>query len=389
MFLPVGDSPNPRGVAWVNWALIVANVLVFLALSPLMGQPADPYSDAAQDYLRVLVGEGRVSEADAPSVLRGLTAYDLLVWERGFQPGNPTLLGLFAAMFLHGGLLHLAGNMLFLWIYGDNVEHHLGRLRYLAVYLGTGLAAAAGDALLRWGSLVPSVGASGAISGVLGCYFVWFPYNRVRVLALLFPFYAGVVELPARLILGAYVLLDNLLPVVLAAGEGGVSHGAHLGGFFAGAGLAWAMFSSPGEEGRRGAAPRRDAAESGIERALAAGRAEEAAEQALSLPRALSVGRIPAGAWLELGRGLEARGEARRALAAYERALGERDRWTAAGAHLGAARVLLGSGYGTAAYQHLVAALEAGPSAAEEAEARGLLRRLAGDSRSIPGGFLG
>lgn len=388
MFLPVGDSPNPRGVAWVNWALIVANVLVFLALSPLMGQPADPYSDAAQDYLRVLVEEGRVSEAEAPAVLRGLTAYDLVVWERGFQPGRPTLIGLLAAMFLHGGFMHLAGNMLFLWIYGDNVEHHLGRLRYLAVYLGTGVAAAAGDALLRWGSLVPSVGASGAISGVLGCYFVWFPYNRVRVLALLFPFYAGVVELPARLILGAYVLLDNLLPVVLAAGEGGgVSHGAHLGGFFAGAGLAWALFSSPGEGDRRGA-PRRDAAESGIERALAAGRAEEAAEQALSLPRALSVGRIPAGAWLELGRGLEARGEAGRALAAYERALGERDRWTAAAAHLGAARVLLGSGYGTAAYQHLVGALEAGPTAAEEAEARRLLQRLAGDSRSIPRGFL-
>jgi membrane associated rhomboid family serine protease len=387
VFLPVGDSPNPKGVAWVNWTLIGLNVAVFLLLAPLLGQPADPWSDAAQQYLDALVREGRVAQEDAPRVLRGLSAYDLVVWEWGFHPARPSPLSLLAAMFLHGGLAHLLGNMLFLWIYGDNVEHHLGRVSYVVAYLGTGVAAAAGDALLRWGSLVPSVGASGAISGVLGCYFVWFPHNRVRVLAVLFPLWAGVVEVPARLVLGMYVLLDNLLPVLIDGGAGGVSHGAHIGGFAAGALLAWAVVRSPAAASPRVSGARTPGLASAFEQALASGRVDEAAELALGLPRSATVGRIDAAGWLELARRLEARGEARPALAAYERALGERDRWTAAAAHLGAARVLIAGGYPTAAYQHLEDVLDGAPTAAEAAEARRLLQVLVERTRSVPRRF--
>ena len=386
MFLPVGDSPNPKGVAWVNWTLIALNVVVFLLLFPLMGQVADPYSDAAQQYVRVLIQEGRITHGQAGEVLKGLTVYDLVVWEWGFHPGRPGLGGLLAGMFLHGGLMHLAGNMLFLWIYGDNVEHHLGRVGYVATYLGTGVAAAAGDAFLRWGSLVPSVGASGAISGVLGCYFVWFPHNRVRVLAVLFPFWAGVVEVPARLVLGAYLLLDNLLPVLLVGGDGGVSHGAHIGGFAAGALLAWTIVSSP-SRASTASGVHRSARSGAFEQALAGGRAGEAAELGLSLPRSLTVGRLPAAEWLRLGQRLEAAGELRPALAAYERALGERDRWSEAAARLGAARVLIAGGYPTAAWQHLEEALDGAPTEAEAAEARRLIQVLAARSRTLPRRF--
>jgi hypothetical protein len=141
-------------------------------------------------------------------------------------------------MFLHANFMHLAGNMLFLWIYGDNCEHRLGRLLYLAIYLLTGAAATLSFALFASGSLTPLVGASGAISGVLGLYFLLFPRNQVKVFILLFPIFFNVILLPARWVLGFYVVIDNLLPFLGGIGSG-VAYGAHLGGFFAGLAAAW------------------------------------------------------------------------------------------------------------------------------------------------------
>lgn len=237
MFIPIGDSPNPRKTPWVTWTLIAVNVGVFLLLLPLHYQQADPSSQAAQAYAWVLQEERGVS---GMAVLRQLSAYDALVFAYGFKPAAPSLLDLLTGMFLHGGWMHLFGNMLFLYIYGDNVEARLGRVGFLAAYVGTGLAAGLGDGLLRLGSAIPSVGASGAISGVLGFYFIWFPRNQVRVLVFAFPFLVTVVELSARLVLGFYLVVDNLLPLFLAGGAGGIAYGAHIGGFVAAAGLAWA-----------------------------------------------------------------------------------------------------------------------------------------------------
>ncbi len=192
-FLPLRDHPNPEGFRpWVTWALIAVNVAVF--------------------------------------VLATSTA-TLNAW--GFRPGQPEAADVFTSMFLHAGVLHLAGNMLFLWIYGDNVEHRLGHGRFLLAYLATGAAAVAGHAALTPDSLVPMVGASGAISGVLGFYFLWFKHHRVEVLGAVFPFWFGRIHVPARVLLGAYVVLDNLLPLLTTTG-GSVAYGAHLGGFFAG-----------------------------------------------------------------------------------------------------------------------------------------------------------
>ncbi|MXY16317.1 MAG: rhomboid family intramembrane serine protease, partial [Acidobacteria bacterium] len=141
MFLPLGDEPNPRGVPWVTYGLITANVAVYLLISlPLSFTRADPTDPALAAYIGVLLEQfgGRLSPAE---LVGQVSAYDLVVFTHGFRPADPHLAALFTSLFLHAGFLHLAGNMLFLWIYGDNVEHRLGQVRYLAAYLATGVAA--------------------------------------------------------------------------------------------------------------------------------------------------------------------------------------------------------------------------------------------------------
>jgi membrane associated rhomboid family serine protease len=240
MFLPIGDHPNPRGVAPMTILLIFINAAVFvmvtLPLSAVAPSPGDPRLTA---YLQALAGS-LPPGTSLSSVMQQLSVYDLVVFEYGFRPAVPSVLSLFAAMFLHGGLIHVAGNMLFLWIYGDNVEHRLGSLWFLFWYLATGVAATLSHALLFTKSALPMVGASGAISGVLGFYFVWFPRNYVRFLVLL-PFFFHVVLVPAWVALGLYLLVDNLLPFFVAPSGAGVAYGAHIGGFIAGAIAAWIM----------------------------------------------------------------------------------------------------------------------------------------------------
>jgi membrane associated rhomboid family serine protease len=176
MFLPIGDQPNARGVPVVNYALIAANVAAFLFITlPLAHQQPDVLDPAVQELLRQLLRHG--AEADLETLAaaaRRISAYDLFLFRWGFRPADPSPLALLTSMFLHAGWLHLLGNVLYLWIYGDNVEHRLGPLRYLIAYLVTGALAALGySALLPAGAgSIPMVGASGAISGVLGFYFV-------------------------------------------------------------------------------------------------------------------------------------------------------------------------------------------------------------------------
>ena len=137
MFLPLGDAPNPRGVPWVTYGLIAANVAVYLFVSlPLSLTRPDPSDPAVLEYVRLLLD---VMPGVSPAELvQQITAYDLFVLDHGFRPVAPQPVDLLASMFLHAGFMHLAGNMLFLWIYGDNVEHRLGPGRYLLAYLLTG-----------------------------------------------------------------------------------------------------------------------------------------------------------------------------------------------------------------------------------------------------------
>lgn len=238
MIIPLGDAPNPRGfTAWVTWLLIAANVAIYLWMLPLGFErpaPDDPTLRAWVDALSHVGADG-VARLARPGreLIESLTRYDLVLFEHGFRPGAPAVDDLFSAMFLHAGLSHLFGNMLFLWIYGDNIEHRLGRLGYLALYLGGGVAATLAFASFAANPAMPLVGASGAISAVLGAYLAFFPHNDVRLWLVFFPFISRTVSLPAWVVLGAYVVFDNLLPWI-SGGDGGVAHGAHLGGFMAG-----------------------------------------------------------------------------------------------------------------------------------------------------------
>jgi membrane associated rhomboid family serine protease len=138
------------------------------------------------------------------------------------------------SMFLHAGFAHLLGNMVFLWIFGNNVEDATGHPRFLLFYLACGVAAALSHILTRPGSTVPMVGASGAISGVLGAYFLLYPHARIVTLVLL-GFFAQTVRIPAFFFLGLWFLMQ-LFPAFLSVGGdgGGVAWFAHIGGFVAG-----------------------------------------------------------------------------------------------------------------------------------------------------------
>ncbi len=236
MFFPLGDEPNPRGRAYVNWTLIAANVVIFLlTAAPMMAQAADPADPLFGEYMQFL--RRRAPDLAAQALAGQISAYDLFVFHWGYRPGSPSLTTVFTSMFMHGGWAHLFGNMLFLYIFGDNVEHRMGRAGYLVTYLACGAAATFFFALMAGDSQTPLVGASGAISGVLGLYFVWFPRNVVKTV-----FFFQLVRLPSRLVLGSYLIIDNILPFVTrGAGSGGVAHGAHIGGFIAGFLLAWGL----------------------------------------------------------------------------------------------------------------------------------------------------
>ena len=239
MFLPIGDTPNPENYRpWVNHLLISINVSLYLFVA-LPASLAAPDINSAEffeymGYLSKLVGQ-----QFSPEMVADVTsAYDIYVFKHGFRPSEPALSSLVYSMFLHGGFGHLAGNMLFLWIYGDNVEHRLGHKRYFVLYLVWGVVATLSYGLFTSNGDAPLVGASGAISGVLGYYFLLFPRNQVKVFVFFFPFIMNVVLVPARIVLGFYLILENVVPALIGSASS-VAYGAHIGGFLAG--LAFAL----------------------------------------------------------------------------------------------------------------------------------------------------
>ena len=145
----------------------------------------------------------------------------------------PPTLTVFTSMFMHGGWMHLIGNMLYLWIFGNNIEDSMGHVRFVIFYLLCGVAAVFAQALPNTDSTIPMIGASGAISGVLGAYLLLFPRAHVLVLIPL-GFYAHTTRLPAMVVLGFWFLLQLLNSALADPGQGGVAFGAHIGGFIAG-----------------------------------------------------------------------------------------------------------------------------------------------------------
>ena len=137
MIFPIGDSPNPRNYTpWVTWTLMAINVLVFVCFTlPMAWVGVEASDPRVAEWLHALAPNAQV---DVALFASQLSAWDLFVFEHGFRASDPSVVDLLTAMFMHAGLPHLAGNMLFLWIYGDNVEHRLGRWGFLLTYLGTG-----------------------------------------------------------------------------------------------------------------------------------------------------------------------------------------------------------------------------------------------------------
>jgi membrane associated rhomboid family serine protease len=383
LLLPLSDAPNPGGRPYVTYGLIAANILVYALVSlPLGTRPPDTRSTAFRAYVDV-VRDQLPPGVPLRAALANTSAYDLYVFEHGYKPAEPQFADLFYSLFLHGGFLHLFGNMLFLWIYGDNVEYRLGRWAYLLAYLATGVAATLFFSLFALDSPVPLVGASGAISGVLGFYFLWFPRNTVRLFVFLFPFFMNVVAVPARLVLGVYLLLDNVLPFLISSGGGGgVAHGAHIGGFAAGLAGAWLLE-------RRGTNSRRagytsdvvidEAPEPVVEAAIGQGDMARTAKAYFALPAEQARRALKPDESLALGDWLAANGHGDAALVVYRRHLRDYPAHaTAAAAHLGAGLVQLEQlGQVAPAYQHFLDALDLNPDAERAARARAALSRIA------------
>lgn len=211
--IPLRDSIRSRSFPALTVAIILANLGVFLWELGL--------SDAALEQAIQRYGVVPARLGAALSQGTGL-------------PGE--LATLVSSMFLHGGLMHFLGNMWFLWIFGDNVEDRLGRVRFFSFYLMCGLAAAASQALLDPASQVPMIGASGAIAGVLGAYLRWYPSARVQTLVPIF-ILIQILEIPAAFFLGLWFLIQVLSSL---GGDVGVAWWAHIFGFIAGFTLALA-----------------------------------------------------------------------------------------------------------------------------------------------------
>jgi membrane associated rhomboid family serine protease len=211
--IPIRDTILARRTAWVVRMLLVANVAAF-ALELQQG----PAIEAAIYRFGVVPSHWLVS---APG--------DVLSWPQLF-------LTLITSQFLHGGFLHLASNVLYLWIFGDNVEDRLGRARFLLLYVGSGVIAAVTQILVTPNSSIPMVGASGAIAGVLGAYLLLFPSARIVTLIPI-GFFMETVELPAFLFLGFWFLLqwiEGVTTIGQVADVGGIAFWAHIGGFISG-----------------------------------------------------------------------------------------------------------------------------------------------------------
>jgi rhomboid family protein len=215
--IPLRDANPVRRTPIVTIAIIVACVVAF-------AYRLGAESNAGQNGVEELFFQFGLVPAQ-------LTA----AWRAGQIFGEETL-AIFTSMFLHVNLIHLVGNLIYLWIFGNNIEDRLGRLGYVLFYLGGGVAAAFAQIAIDPNSEVPMVGASGAISAVLGAYIVLFP--RARVLSLVFlGFFYQLIEVPALIVLGlwfALQLIDGIGSLGLAGAEGGVAFFAHIGGFVAG-----------------------------------------------------------------------------------------------------------------------------------------------------------
>lgn len=223
MLFPIGDDDRElSGPAKVTWTIFAANVLLFIY------QMMNPEFTNGWSVVPYEITHGE----DLTSPVRLTAGSQYIDIPQG--PGPPIIyLTVLSAMFMHAGFAHIFGNLLYLWIFGDNVEHRFGAGIFLLLYLVSGITGTVAQIVIEPDSVVPNLGASGAISGVLGAYLVLFPRNRVHAI-----FFFTVVSVPAILVIGLWIAFQLISGWgVMTAGPqiGGVAYGAHVGGFVAGA----------------------------------------------------------------------------------------------------------------------------------------------------------
>jgi membrane associated rhomboid family serine protease len=220
---PIGDDNSDRTITpFVNYAIIGLNILVFVLLQGLGGNDAFTYAFS-------LVPREITNGVD----LSGVQIVNDALGNSGrvqlFPTPLPVYFNFISSMFMHGSIAHIFGNMLFLWIFGDNLENLLGHVRYAIFYLLCGFGAAFAQIIVDSNSVIPMLGASGAISGVLAGYVLLFPQRQVR--AIIFNFLTTV---PAVVAIGIWIVMQLVLGYFTDPGTGGVAYMAHIGGFVAG-----------------------------------------------------------------------------------------------------------------------------------------------------------
>lgn len=222
MIFPISDDDRHLlKPAWVTILILLANIALYVYQMSsdafTLGWSAVPWEITHGEDLVGAVPLGLRREDGAILLAAG---------------PSPVYLTLFSSMFMHGGFMHLAGNMLYLWIFGDNLEHRFGAVKFLLFYLVSGVAGTLAHVALAPDSVIPMLGASGAISGILGAYIVLFPWNRVNVI-----FFFRMVSLPAIFVIGLWAAMQVFSGwgTLGGAGQtGGVAYAAHVGGFVAG-----------------------------------------------------------------------------------------------------------------------------------------------------------
>ena len=231
MALPIHDDAPTRRIPWMTYTLIVVNVIVFLFLEPASLQGGDVDRDEVNVTDEREINAYAYKWGAIPCEIQHMEPLSEGIRCTGERdPSEPAvsgkvvLLSLLTCMFIHGSIFHLAGNMLFLWVFGNNVEDRLGPVPYLALYLLTGLVATLGHAVFNWDDAVPVLGASGAIAGVMGAYLVFRPRGRILTVLLWVVLY-----IPAWVLLGLFFVTQFLTP-----NEDSVAWIAHAAGMAAG-----------------------------------------------------------------------------------------------------------------------------------------------------------
>jgi membrane associated rhomboid family serine protease len=223
---PIGDDNSDRTITpVVNYIFIGINILVFVFLQGLG-------SNDAFSYAFSLVPKEISTGIDLTGVQIVRDSLGNVGKIQHYPTPLPVYFNFLSSMFMHGSIMHIFGNMLFLFIFGDNLENLLGHIRYAVFYITVGIAAALAQFVMDTDSIIPMLGASGAISGVLGGYILLFPKRRVR--AIIFNF---LTEVPAFVAVGIWIVYQIVLGYFTSASTGGVAYAAHIGGFFAGLAL--------------------------------------------------------------------------------------------------------------------------------------------------------